>query len=179
VLQTRARWFERTVPLGPFSLVGRTLMPSSDSGCQDDPSLIMTAFELAQSRHAVLSGRLRTLISSCRIDDRVRTSAAASNAFIAILNNPDNLAETLTLMKDLRFLGRYLPEFRAIQALARHDYYHKYTVDEHILLAVRNLRTSGQEFPALPAVRSVQGLGKGWSCAAVLPRSGKSIPYGV
>lgn len=160
----RTRWFERTVPLGPFSLVGRTLMPSSDGGCQDDPSLIMTAFELAQSRHAVLSGRLRALISSCRIDDRVRTSAAASRAFIAILDNPDNLAETLTLMKDLRFLGRYLPEFRAIQALARHDYYHKYTVDEHILLAIRNLQNlwSGN-FPALsPLSEAFKGLKKRW-----------------
>ncbi len=53
-------------------------------------------------------------------------------------------------MKDLRLLGRYLPEFRSIQALARHDYYHLYTVDEHILLAIRNLQAlwSGS-FPSL------------------------------
>ena len=160
----RIRWFERTLLLGPFSLIGRTLMPTSEGACQEDPSLIMTAFELAQSRHAVFSGRLRSLISSCRIDDRVRTSAAASSAFIAILNNPDNLSETLTLMKDLRFLGRYLPEFRAIQALARHDYYHKYTVDEHILLAVRKLQNlwSGV-YPALTTLsEAFKGLKKRW-----------------
>lgn len=160
----RTRWFERKLSLGPFSLVGRTLMPSTDGACQDDPSLIMTAFELAQSRHAVFSDRLRSLISACRIDDRVRTSAATGRAFIAILNNPDNLFETLTLMKDLRFLGRYLPEFRAIQALARHDYYHKYTVDEHILLAIRNLQNlwSGT-FPALTTLsEAFKGLKKRW-----------------
>ena len=43
-------------------------------------------------------------------------------------------------MKDLRFLGRYIPEFRSIQALAKHDYYHTYTVDEHTLLAIRSLQ---------------------------------------
>jgi [protein-PII] uridylyltransferase len=160
----RTRWFERKLSLGPFSLVGRTLMPSSDGTCHDDPSLIMTAFELAQTRHATFSNRLRSLISSCRIDDRVRTSAAASHAFLAILNNPDHLSETLTLMKDLRFLGRYLPEFRAIQALARHDYYHKYTVDEHILLAIRNLQNlwSGN-YPALSTLsEAFNGLKKRW-----------------
>ena len=99
------------------------------------------------------------MIRGCRIDDTARRSPAASRAFLAILNNPDGLAETLALMKDLRFLGRYLPEFRAIQALARHDYYHLYTVDEHILLAIRNLQAlwSGS-FPALATlVRRVQG----------------------
>lgn len=160
----RTRWFERKLSLGPFSLVGRTLIPSSDGTCHDDPSLIMTAFELAQTRHATFSDRLRFLISSCRIDDRVRASAAASHAFIAILNNPDHLSETLTLMKDLRFLGRYLPEFRAIQALARHDYYHKYTVDEHILLAIRTLQNLwAGNYPALSTLsEAFNGLKKRW-----------------
>ncbi len=160
----RTRWFDRKIALGAFSLMGRTLVPSSEDSIQRDPSLIMEAFELAQSRHAALSDRLRLQISSCRIDDRVRTSAAASRSLLAILNNPDNLFETLTLMKDLRFLGRYLPEFRAIQALARHDYYHKYTVDEHILLAIRNLQNlwSGT-FPALTTLsEAFKGLKKRW-----------------
>ena len=174
----RTRWFERTISLGPFSLIGRTLMPSPGSDCHDDAALIMTAFEVAQARHAVLSDRLRSLVGSCRIDDGVRTSSAASRAFIAILNNPDNLFETLSLMKDLRFLGKYLPEFRAIQALARHDYYHKYTVDEHTLLAIRNLQNlwSGN-YPALKSLSDAfKGLKKKWvlTLAVLLHDLGKS-----
>ena len=134
------QWFERTLSLGQFKLVGRTLVPISDEVCGQDPALIMKAFQIAQSHHAVLSDRMRSQIRHCCIDDRTRTSSTASTAFLDILNNVDSLAETLVLMKDLRFLGRYLPEFRAIQALARHDYYHLYTVDEHILLAIRNLQ---------------------------------------
>jgi len=134
------RWFERARPLGHFSLIGRTLIPQSTTSCKNDSSLIMTAFELAQTRHAIFSEKLRSLIKACRIETSGRTSPAASATFQAILNDPDNLSETLTLMKDLRFLGRYLPEFREIQALARHDFYHKYTVDEHILLAIKSLQ---------------------------------------
>src|SRR6266540_2643408 len=112
------RWFQRTQKLGPFSLAGRTLFRSSDEGCRNNAALAMTAFETAQERHAVFSDKLRSEIVSCRIDDAERLSAPASKAFLSILNNPDGLSEALALMKDLRFLGRYIPEFRAIQALA-------------------------------------------------------------
>jgi len=158
------RWFERTLSLGPFSLVGRTLVPSSGNDCRGDASLIMAAFEIAQKRHAVFSGKLMSMIRECRIGEGGRRNPAAAAAFLSILNNTDNLSETLELMKKVRFLGRYLPEFRAIQALARHDYYHLYTVDEHILLAIRKLQDlwSGQ-FPALATLRDAfAGIKKRW-----------------
>jgi [protein-PII] uridylyltransferase len=132
--------------------------------CRDNPALIMSAFETAQSRHAVFSERLRAQILGCRIGDEVRASAEASRAFLSLLNNPDRLSETLTLMKDLRFLGRYLPEFRAIQSLARHDYYHRYTVDEHILLAIKTLQELwGASFPGPSTlVDAARSLKKRW-----------------
>jgi [protein-PII] uridylyltransferase len=157
-------WFQRTQKLGPFSLAGKTLFLSLEADCRSDAALAMNAFAIAQDRHAVFSDHLRSLIASCRIDDTQRISAPASKAFLAILNNPDGLSETLALMKDLRFLGRYIPEFRAIQALARHDYYHLYTVDEHILLAIKNLQAlwSGN-FPSLTTLSDAfMGLGRRW-----------------
>ncbi len=158
------RWFGRTVPIGPFSLAGRMLMPASEDLCRSDPALVMSAFETAQERHAVFSDRMKSLIRGCRIDDGVRTSPMAARSFLAVLNNPDGLFETLTQMKDLRLLGRYMPEFRAIQSLARHDYYHMYTVDEHILLAIRNLQNlwSGS-YPGLASLgEAFKGLKKRW-----------------
>jgi [protein-PII] uridylyltransferase len=157
-------WFERTVSLGQFKLVGRTLVSASEDVCRQDPALIMTAFEIAQSRHALFSDKLTSQIRSCRVSEEVRTSAAASKSFLSILNNFEGLGETLTLMKDLRFLGRYIPEFRAIQALAKQDYYHKYTVDEHILLAIRSLQNlwSGN-YPGLATLfDALKGLPKRW-----------------
>jgi len=162
--QPSRRWFDRTVPLGPFSLVGRTLVAASDDLCGTDPSLAMSAFDTAQTRHASFSDHMKALIRECRIDEVARKSPSAARSFLAILNNPDGLSETLTLMKDLRLLGRYLPEFRAIQALARHDYYHMYTVDEHILLAIRNLQNLWTgTYPGLPTlVDAFKGLKKRW-----------------
>jgi [protein-PII] uridylyltransferase len=174
------RWFERAVAVGPFSLIGRTLAPSSADLCREGDSLVMLAFETAHARRAVLSEHLKALIRGCRIDDRARTSPSVARSFLSILNQPEGLSETLTLMKDLRLLGRYLPEFRAIQALARHDYYHLYTVDEHILLAIRNLQDlwSGAR-PALPSlVDAVRGLKKRWvlMLAVLLHDLGKAFP---
>jgi [protein-PII] uridylyltransferase len=160
----RLGWFERTQRLGPFSLKGRTLFTSSTEGFCGDPSLVMKAFEIAQTRHAVFSDQLRSLILGCRIDAAARRSPAAAREFLAILNNPDGISETLSLMKNLNFLGRYIPEFRAIQALARHDYYHQYTVDEHILLAIKNLQDLWPgSYPALSMLSDAfRGLAKRW-----------------
>ncbi len=158
------RWYVRTLSLGPFSLIGRTLVPASEEVCSSNPALIMKAFALAQSRHAAFSDKLKTMIRGCRFGDEVRTSPEAATEFISILDNPDNLFETLMLMKDLRVLGRYLPEFRSIQALAKHDYYHLYTVDEHSLIAIRNLQNlwTGR-FPALATLfDAYKGLKKRW-----------------
>lgn len=154
-------WYTRSLSFGPFTLAGRTLVLSSDDLFQRDPCLILTAFEILQSRHAAFSDKLRSLVRGHMIDDTVRSSPNAVKSFLSILNNPENLFETLSLMKNLRFLGRFIPEFRPIQALAKHDFYHKYTVDEHILLAVRNIEELwAGRFPSLSslfeALRSVR-----------------------
>jgi [protein-PII] uridylyltransferase len=42
-------------------------------------------------------------------------------------------------MHETGFLGRYMPEFERITFIVQHDYYHKYTVDEHTLKALEGL----------------------------------------
>ena len=143
-------WFGRPQTLGPFTLVGKTLVPADEEQLRASPELFLDAFEIYQTRHAAFSERLKNLIAASRFGDPVRSSPPASRAFLAILNNPERLSDTLGLMKDCKFLGRYLPEFRAIQALARRDFYHTYTVDEHILTAIRALEDVWQgRYPAL------------------------------
>ena len=45
----------------------------------------------------------------------------------------------LSEMHDCGLLGRVFPEFQAISWRVVRDFYHKYTVDEHTLLTIRNL----------------------------------------
>ncbi len=64
----------------------------------------------------------------------------------------------LSEMHDCGLLGRIFPEFQAISGRVVRDFYHKYTVDEHTLLTIRNLeRLSATEDPARQRFRSVLG----------------------
>src|SRR5207247_11377648 len=48
-------------------------------------------------------------------------------------------AQTFSEMHELGLLGRYLPEWGALTCLVQYDVYHKFSVDQHSLLAVEHL----------------------------------------
>src|SRR5690606_20901348 len=60
--------------------------------------------------------------------------------FLRILKAPSGLLHALRRMNDMGVLGRYLPAFRSIIGQMQHDLFHVYTVDQHIMMVVRNLR---------------------------------------
>jgi len=60
--------------------------------------------------------------------------------FLAILQQPRGIVHGLRLMNNLGVLGRVLPVFRRIVGQMQHDLFHVYTVDQHILQVIRNLR---------------------------------------
>jgi [protein-PII] uridylyltransferase len=60
-------------------------------------------------------------------------------AFLKLLKPRPGLYATLSQMHDCGLLGRLFPEFEAVSWRVVRDFYHKYTVDEHTLLTIRNL----------------------------------------
>ena len=60
--------------------------------------------------------------------------------FMEILRQPRGLTSELRLLNRYGILGRYMPAFGRIVGQMQHDLFHVYTVDEHILMVVRNLR---------------------------------------
>lgn len=60
--------------------------------------------------------------------------------FLQILQSPQGITHALRHMNQMSVLGRYLPNFRRIIGQMQHDLFHAYTVDQHILMVVRNLR---------------------------------------
>ena len=60
-------------------------------------------------------------------------------AVLRLLKPRPRLYAALSQMHDCGLLGRLLPEFQAISWRVVRDFYHKYTVDEHTLLTIRNL----------------------------------------
>ncbi|WLI91463.1 [protein-PII] uridylyltransferase [Massilia sp. R2A-15] len=75
-----------------------------------------------------------------RIGDAFRADPANKALFLRILQAPVGLVHALRRMNDMSILGRYLPAFRPIVGQMQHDLFHVYTVDQHIMMVVRNMR---------------------------------------
>lgn len=65
-------------------------------------------------------------------------SKIANHYFIKILQG-NRVYETLRLMHESVVLDRFIPEFGRLRHLVIYEPYHKYTVDEHTLIAIKNL----------------------------------------
>jgi len=61
-------------------------------------------------------------------------------SFLEIIKQPDGVTQAFRLMNQTSVLGRYLPAFRKIVGQMQHDLFHVYTVDQHILMVLRNVR---------------------------------------
>src|SRR3954464_4197100 len=68
---------------------------------------------------------------------------ADRRAVLRLLKPVAGLFDRLSEMHDCGLLGRVFPEFQAISWRVVRDFYHKYTVDEHTLLTIRNLERTG------------------------------------
>ena len=77
-------------------------------------------------------------------------------AMLQLLKPKPGLYGRLSQMHDCGLLGRVFPEFQAISWRVVRDFYHKYTVDEHTLLTIRNLeRLAETEAPYRQRFRNV------------------------
>ena len=74
------------------------------------------------------------------INDRFRSDPVNRNLFISIFSNPNKLTRTVRLMNRYGVMAAYLPAFDAIVGRMQYDLFHIYTVDEHTILVIRNLR---------------------------------------
>jgi [protein-PII] uridylyltransferase len=73
------------------------------------------------------------------VDEGFQRSPEVRDLFLAICRNWGRTAQTLGEMHELGLLGRYLPEWGALTCLVQYDVYHRFTADQHSLLAVENL----------------------------------------
>ncbi|KAF1043728.1 [protein-PII] uridylyltransferase [Xylophilus sp.] len=69
-----------------------------------------------------------------------RADPANHATFLAILRQPRGITHAMRLLNQTSVLGRYLAPFRRIVGQMQHDLFHVYTVDQHILMVLRNVR---------------------------------------
>jgi [protein-PII] uridylyltransferase len=108
-----------------------------------DPGKVLEAF-LRLQEHRDVAGlgptTLRALSRALpRIDRAFRQRPENRRRFMSIMRS-ERLTWTLRRMSRYGVIGRYLPAFGRIVGQMQHDLFHVYTVDEHILMVIRNLR---------------------------------------
>lgn len=74
------------------------------------------------------------------INDEFRHDPVAQNLFVKIFSNPNKLTRTVRMMNRYGVMAAYLPAFDEIVGRMQYDLFHIYTVDEHTILVIRNLR---------------------------------------
>ncbi len=108
------------------------------------PKAMLEAFLLVQQHPEIRGMSARTMRALWNhrdlIDPAFRRVPEHRALFLSILQQPQGIVRCLRLMNNLGILGRMLPVFRKIVGQMQHDLFHVYTVDQHILQVIRNLR---------------------------------------
>ncbi len=119
---------------------GRLFLENKNS-LEEDPSRLMRLFQHCQIRSLELSPQARKYIhiASKKIDRSFRYNIKNRETFRAILERKGEVARILRLMHRTKVLDNYLPEFGAMDCLVQHEFFHRYTADEHTLRCIDQL----------------------------------------
>jgi [protein-PII] uridylyltransferase len=111
---------------------------------QRHPEAILETFLLYQETVGIkgLSARTLRALYNARglMDAGFRRNPVNRDMFMRILKSPQGITHAMRLMNQTSVLGRYLWVFRRIVGQMQHDLFHVYTVDQHILMVLRNVR---------------------------------------
>ena len=142
---------------------------ASDDLYQREPHAILETFLLYQTTVGLkgLSARTLRALYNARalMDGKFRSDPVNHATFKQILLQPSGITHAMRLMNETSVLGRYLWVFRKIVGQMQHDLFHVYTVDQHILMVLRNVRRffiaeHAHEYPFCSQLAA--GLDKPW-----------------
>jgi [protein-PII] uridylyltransferase len=139
------RWVLRASPLP----IGTNLVQGPDGvrfvdvgDAANRPDTWLALFDAAVDRGAPVAGEALAMVAEHAPRFSPETflpTAAHRAALVAFLTPRPGLYARLSEMHDCGLLGQLFPEFKAITSRVVRDFYHKYTVDEHTLLTIRNI----------------------------------------
>ncbi|MGB4811005.1 MAG: [protein-PII] uridylyltransferase [Methylophilaceae bacterium] len=127
-----------------FVAYNHQLEAKNASILQKHPGAILEAFLLLQ-QHPELTGMGATLLRNLQhvkplVNRAFRQNVHHKKLFMQILSQDNGVNQVFRAMNRYGILGRYIPAFGRIIGQMQHDLFHVYTVDEHILNVLANLR---------------------------------------
>jgi [protein-PII] uridylyltransferase len=152
-----------------FQMVRELLDVRDDLVFERHPSALLECFLILQQRSELKGMTARTLrtlwLNRKRINAAFRADPNNRALFLQLLQQRQGIVHEFRRMNQYGILGRYLPAWRRIVCQMQHDLFHVYTVDQHTLMVLRNVRrfTMGKhahEYPLL--TRLMLGFDKQW-----------------
>ncbi len=148
LLNIEERLNPNTYPLRPinerFCDKAGMLEVASDDLYAREPHAILETFLLYETTVGIkgLSARTLRALYNARglMNSKFRSDPVNRGTFLRILQQPEGITHAMRLMNQTSVLGRYLWIFRKIVGQMQHDLFHVYTVDQHILMVLRNAR---------------------------------------
>jgi [protein-PII] uridylyltransferase len=126
-----------------------------------NPIALLEVFHILQTRPEIEGVRASTirLIREHRhlIDESLREDLRARSLFMEIMRYPTRVTHATRQMNSYGVLAAYIPAFANVVGRMQYDLFHVYTVDEHSLRVLRNLRRFmvseyAQEYPLCSAI---------------------------
>ena len=148
LLNIEERLNPNTYPLRPINTrfydKAGMLEVASDDLYVREPHAILETFLVFETMVGIkgLSARTLRALYNARgvMNSKFRSDPVNRETFRRILQQPEGITHAMRLMNQTSVLGRYLWVFRRIVGQMQHDLFHVYTVDQHILMVLRNVR---------------------------------------
>lgn len=117
------------------------LFPKDREIFRNDPFRLLRVFRHAQRRKLSPSPELRDLMSRSLplIDRTFQYARITREVFLELLSHKGEVGPILRAMHEVGVLDRYMPEFGALNCLVQHEYFHRYSADEHTLVCIEKL----------------------------------------
>jgi len=152
-----------------FQAVRELLDIRNDNVFERTPSALLECFLLLEQRSELKGMTARTLravwLNRKRVNAAFRADPRNRALFMEIVTQKRGVVHAFRQMNQYGIMSRYLPPWRKILCQMQHDLFHAYTVDQHILMVLRNVRRfsmgeHAHEYPLM--TRLILGFDRYW-----------------
>ncbi|HIG78684.1 MAG TPA: [protein-PII] uridylyltransferase, partial [Cycloclasticus sp.] len=127
-----------------FRIVNDDIEVTHPDTFKTTPTALLDVFFQLQKNEkikGVRSGTIRLIRENLHlINENFRSRPDAQTLFLDIIRQPQGITHQLRRMNRYGVLAAYIPAFDDIIGRMQYDLFHAYTVDQHTLFIVRNLR---------------------------------------